>query len=259
MLRLHAVGDWGPGQVLVTQRPGTRRIVAEVERLIDESWESMLRRPGVRLFDGAMCRMESWEASPQALRLMLSQTSYKPFVGTNLMHPELAERYGPEVMADPVGISPALATCDDYLLLGRRNESVAYYPSRLHPFAGSMEPRDDGDVFAAARRELGEELGLQEADILEIRCTGLVEDSALLQPELIFAVRTRLTRVQVEAQVDPQEHGGSVAIAAKPDEIAQALVDPALTPIAAASLLLWGRTHLGESWFENAGRISVRT
>ena len=90
-----------------------------------------------------MCRLERWTVSPDGsrLRLSLSETSYKPFYGTNMSHPELADRFGADVMANPVGVSPALETADGYLLLGRRNSAVAYYPGRLHPFAGCWRAR----------------------------------------------------------------------------------------------------------------------
>ena len=256
MLTFHAIGDWRPDQVRVSFTQSTRKILPQIERLIDEAWEQVLRRPGVKLFDGPMCRMESWDASPQELSIVLSPTSYKPFLGTNLSHPQLAEQYGREVMANPVGVSPALHTSDDYLLLGRRNASVAYYPNRTHPFAGALEPRDKGDIFAAVRRELSEELSMSDADISEIHCTGIAEDMALRQPELIFRVRTKLSRAQVEAQVHAEEHGDSMAVAAQLEAVLRVLGDPALTPVAAASLLLWGRIRFGARWFSDTVRSS---
>src|SRR5207248_1244381 len=101
--------------------------VPEVERVIDWTWARVAARPGVNLFDGPMCRLESWRAAPDRLELVLSGTSYKPFLGTNLYHPDLADRYGREVLANPVGVSPALQTADGWLMMGRRNTSVAYY------------------------------------------------------------------------------------------------------------------------------------
>lgn len=257
MLLFHAIGDWTPQQVQVTWRESTRRIVPEVDSMIERAWEQVLSRPGVRLFDGPMCRMESWEATADQLRIALSRTSYKPFLGTNIAHPELADRLGREVMANPVGVSPALHTADDFLLLGRRNASVAYYPNRTHPFAGALEPRDGGNLFAAVRRELHEELSLVDEDIAEIRCTGIAEDLALRQPELIFRVRSKLTRSRIEAQVHAEEHGDSIAIPATRDGVERVVPEPSLTPVAVASLLLWGRVQFGEKWFDsNAASFS---
>jgi hypothetical protein len=51
-------------------------------------------------------------------------------------------------------VSPALLTADGFLMMGRRNASVAYYPNRVHPFAGALDP-GDADMFAAVRRSCG--------------------------------------------------------------------------------------------------------
>jgi 8-oxo-dGTP pyrophosphatase MutT (NUDIX family) len=211
-----------------------------------------------------MCRLKSWRAEADGrLALVLGPTSYKHFLGTNMRRPDLADRFGPEVLANPVGVSAIVETSDGYLLLGRRNASVAYYPGRIHPFAGSLEPVDAAggssgpDPFAAVLRELAEELAFAPADVAELRCTGLAEDAALRQPELIFRATTPRTRVSVEAQVARDEHHASVAAPATEAGVAELLQDPALTPVAVASLLLWGRQVFGTGWFDrHAGRWS---
>lgn len=250
MLTFLAKGDWGPEQIEASFVPGSRRTLPPVERLIEQAWSEAQRRPGIKLFDGPMCRLESWRVSGQRLCLSLSQTSYKPFLGTNLSHPELAEQFGREVMANPVGVSPALLTADDFLLLGRRNATLAYYPNRIHPFAGALEPRDRGDLCGAVRRELREELALEDEDVSEVRCTGIAEDHALRQPEFLFRAQVRLTRSQVESQVHADEHHSSVAVPATQAALARGIADPALTPVAVAALLLWGRIRFGDAWFD---------
>ena len=245
-------GDWGPGDVDVEWVPSGRRIVPEVEAAIDRAWSDALARPGAHLFDGPMCRLEGWAASDDGarLQLQLSPTSYKPFLGTNMTRPDLPDRFGDEVLANPVGVSPALETADGFLLLGRRNAAVAYYPNRVHPFAGALDP-GDRDVFAAVRRELKEELLLAEAEVPEVRCTGLVQEAALRQTELIFRAKSALPRNQIERRLDPKEHRSIVAIPAIPAAVESMMRNPALTPVGCAALLLWGRASFGESWFES--------
>jgi hypothetical protein len=254
--------------------------------MIDDAWTRATLEPNRQLFDGPMCRLEGWVISDDGSRVdvSLSHTSYRLFWGTNIMHPELAAQHGAKVMANPIGVSPALESSDGYLLFGRRNAMVAYYPSRVHPFAGCLEPGDGGgapadekgtlinsgdmmsvpfssasssaapDPFAAIFRELDEELRLAETDIELMRLTGVVEDIRLQQPELIFRVKCRLPRAQIEAQVERQEHAGSVAVAARPDTVGAALLDAAMTPVAVAALLLWGRGAFGEKWYGEAAR-----
>lgn len=252
MLTFHHTGDWGPDDVDVVWVPSGRRIVPEVEALIEEAWARATARPGVHLFDGPMCRLEEWEVTSNGrLRLALSETTYKPFFGTNMTHPDLADRVGPEVMGNPVGVSPALETADGFLMLGRRNQSVAYYPGRVHPFAGALEPGDNGDLFQAVRRELREELSLDGVTD-GVRCTGIGEDRALRQTEFIFRARANVTRAEVERRLDAAEHRGTWSVAATPGAVAAAVREPMLTPVAVASLLLWGRQQFGDAWFDAA-------
>lgn len=256
MLTILRTGDWGPGDVDVEWVPPARKIVPEVEARIDRAWTEAVARPGAHLFDGPMCRLERWDVSPDGrrLRITLSETSYKPFFGTNMSHPELADEYGPEVLASPVGVSPALETADRFLLLGRRNASVAYYPNRIHPFAGALEPRDAGDVFTAVRRELHEELSLDHDHVAEVRCTGLVWEEALRQTEMIFRARSTLTRDQIVARLDREEHRGVYPIEATARAVEAAVGDARLTPVAVAALLLWGRGTFGHAWFDAHAR-----
>jgi len=258
MLRFHVVRSFDSARVAAQWVPSGRRVVERIESLIEREWERALARPGVKLFDGPMCRLESWETREDRLHLKLSPTSYRLFVGTNLTHPELADTYGTDVLANPVGVSPALVTTDGFLMLGRRNDSVAYHPSRIHPFAGALEPRDALDIFAGVLRELAEELSLAGPEIADMCCTGIAEDVAMRQPELMFSVASTLTRAQIEAKVASEEHDASWSVRATPEAIQRAIADPLLTPVAVASLLLWGRGTFGDHWFNQASRRFVR-
>src|SRR5689334_10364107 len=92
ILKLHAAGQWTPVQVEIQRIASTWRSTAEIDRLIESAWQEAIARLGSHLFDGKMCRLENWDASQERLKLTLSQTRYKHFVGTNLAHPELADR-----------------------------------------------------------------------------------------------------------------------------------------------------------------------
>jgi len=252
MLRFHCTANWPEGHVFVRWATSTRRFVPEVEAAIEYAWDHALRRPGVHLFDGPMCRLESWTAGDDCLDLVLSPTSYRIFLGTNMSHPELTERFGADVMANPVGLSPALLSADGHLLMGRRNASVAYYPNRVHPFAGAMEPTD-ADPFAGVRRELREELSFTPQDIAEIRCLGMTEDLRLRQPEPIFAVTSTLTLAEIESRLDRTEHHAIWAVPATQAGVESGLVHhEQLTPVGVAALLLWGRVTFGDKWFDAA-------
>lgn len=262
-LRFHALGWWT--RLPVEWVSSTHRIPDAVQPRIEQAWRDARSKPGVRLFDGPMCRLESWATGRDAhtLVLRLSRTSYKQFLGTNLACPELADRLGTSSLANPVGVSPLLLTRDGFAMLGRRNATVAYYPNRVHPFSGALEPADPLDVPGEVRRELREELGFEDADVEQLACTGIAEDVSIRQPELIFAVRSTRTRDEVRRMVRRDEHHGSFDCVASPGDFERVLLGLSsgggeFTPVAIASMLLWGRQEWGRSWFDRLSRLFVR-
>ena len=243
-------GPFAEGDVATRLVASTRRDTPASAASVEAAWERMRDTPGLNLFDGPMCRLEMFHVEhlpnlPPRLVLSLSRTGYKIFLGTNLHGPR---DLPPQTLANPVGVSPALETADGFLLFGRRNGRVAYYPHRLHPFSGSLEPTPptaDGssvDVFAECRRELGEELNLTAAEVPHLALLGIVEDGDIRHPELILHARTTRTRDEVTARLDPAEHAAAEAVAATAEGVAAALERPDFTPVGRAVLTLW-RAH----------------
>ena len=177
---IHFTGEFSADHVETTRSDAPHPVPPQVQEKIESAWIAAGRRIGPKLFDGPMIRLNSWRIEKDRLILDLGRTSYKPFMGTNLMHPELADQCGADVLANPLGLSAALESADGFLLFGRRNPDMAFYPNRIHPFAGTAET---ADVFAEIRKELQEEAGLLDADISELRCIGMAEDRAIRQPE----------------------------------------------------------------------------
>jgi len=185
------------------------------------------------------------------LSMVLSEVSYKSFAGTNMHNPQFATQYGETAMANPLGMSVALISADGFLAMGRRNERVAYYPGRIHPFAGALEPEDGLDVFGAVGRELNEELGLSAAEIGGMKCLGMAEDRGLAHPELICYAEAQRTLDDLRRRVDETEHYAVVPIEVKREVFERELGSAKLyTPIALATILLCGRERFGEEWFD---------
>jgi hypothetical protein len=233
---IHFAGDFSESQIRTTITNSPHPLPPEVASIIESTWTDALARLGPRLHDGPMLRLNSWQIAGGNLHLNLGHTSYKPFMGTNLMHAQLADQYGNEILANPLGLSAALESTDGFLLLGRRNNDVAFYPNRIHPFAGTL---DQPNVLAGIRKELQEEVNLRAEDIADIRCIGLAEDRTIRQPELVFWVKSNRTRAEIERTLDPHEHNEIVAIRCDETEIQYAMRRADLTPIAVATLRVW--------------------
>jgi 8-oxo-dGTP pyrophosphatase MutT (NUDIX family) len=252
-VRFQAIGHWEPADVFVRWVPENRTRADDIEKIIAKTWDEAQSRPELKLFDGPMCRLERFTAG-KTLELELSPTSYRIFWGTNLNNSGLAKKYGRGSLANAVGLSCALESADGFLMLGQRNASVAYYPSRIHPFAGALEPAEKMDVFAEARRELKEELGLESEDIAGLACVAIIEDVSIAQPELIVSAKITRTRSQLENSLDQTEHDSLMAIEPIRHKVESSLSDSAMTPVALGTILLWGREHFGADWFDAAQR-----
>lgn len=206
MLNLLAQGPWSESQVTCNSVPSSRPIIPEIESIIARTWTDHQGRLGSALFDGPMSRLESFASQDGKLILNLSTTSYRIFLGTNLCHAGLAAKFGLHALANAIGMSAALVTADNKLVMGRRNDRVAYYPNRIHPFAGALEPKDVPNVFDGMRRELAEELGLQASSLTDLNLLAIIQDKRLLQPEFIFIARTSRTAPDLCTSLDITEH-----------------------------------------------------
>ena len=262
---LDIVGRFGPAEVLVRWSDDRRRSNEDVDELIEGVWQAQTRHAaenGKDLYNGRLCRLMECELAGRALRLTLAEVTYKEFVGTNLLNPQLRYLHGPEVLADPLGVSAAVVTADGFVLMGRRSARVFSHAGRLHPIGGIVQPGDHvgavPDVFREVLRELHEELALPAEQVETPVCLGVVRAKAILQPELIFDVSVRadvetIRRAAAEAP-DAAEHVEFVPIRDHPGAMVTYLEThyEALTPVALATLLLHGQRRWGMGWFATA-------
>jgi len=257
-------GRFSPENIsaLWTDRP--RPTTPRVEELIEREWTFRLAqaaRSGARLFDGRLGRYVGHEVVGRRLTLTLGPTRYRDFVGTNLYHPELAERFGWEYLSNPVGTTATLITADDYLVFGRRSGKVAYHAGFLHTFGGSLEAADlrpggRVDVRGSLDRELQEELGLRASETATVECSGMIRDHEILQPELLFEVHLLLTRRQLLdrfAAVGDDEHLAAEACPVHPRQIVPFLRQAApVAPVAVGAMMLFGAQRWGRGWLTEA-------
>jgi 8-oxo-dGTP pyrophosphatase MutT (NUDIX family) len=252
----HLTQNWNPAP-----RPTT----PVIEECIGRVWETelALAREGERmLHNGDLIRLVRSRATPTELHLELGPTCYRDFLGTNLHNTATVLRIGEDHLSNPVGISSTVMTRDGFLVFGRRGSRVAFHAGHLHTFGGLLEPSDrdaDGrlDVFAAAVRELCEELRVSGDEIAEVVVAGLVRDRMILQPELLFEATLTLTRAALTARFDPaspdQEHTGWEIVHDEPEAIVPFLRRSVpVAPVAAAAMLLHGRHCWGRDWYEQS-------
>jgi hypothetical protein len=85
---------------------------------------------------------------------------------------------------------------------------------------------------------------------------GLVRDRVILQPELLFQVSVTHTRAELEGNMKTEkaarEHvGAEFLFVDDPDAVAPFLQSSQpITPVAEASILLYGRHRWGAEWYD---------
>lgn len=258
---LDAVGPYCPDRLRVSWTDRPRPTNDEVEALIEKAWlrrTEDVRTEGGILFNGALCRLVGYGIDGDALTLELGPTDYRSFIGTNLHNAHLRYFHGPEVLANPVGVSAVLRTRCGYLLFGRRSRKVAYHAERIHPAGGCIETVDDGgapDPFASLAKELAEELAVGAADVSHSTCLGLIRDKHIVQPELMFDVAVGLTVDEIRdlcaGAQSAVEHTELLVVRDHPAAVVAFMEMHAgsLTPVAMAGLLLHGLHSWGGGWF----------
>jgi 8-oxo-dGTP pyrophosphatase MutT (NUDIX family) len=262
---IDATGAFGPGEIIVQWSAQRRTSSDLIERLIEQAWREELASAakfGRDLFNGNLCRLIDWSSAEGKMSLTLGPATFKEFIGTNTRHPDLRYRFGPEALANPLGVSAALVSNDGFILLGRRSNRVAVYPNSIHPIGGIMdftEPMTSiPNPFDVMLRELDEETSLSGDAVQGIFCLGMVRDRLTFQPELVFDVATRCDVQAILASAadaaDAHEHTELVAVGNNPAAVVGFIErnHAEMTPLATATLLLHGLHHWGCGWFTTA-------
>ena len=208
---------------------------------------------------------------PPRLHLIFGNTSYKEYVTTR--EPEFARGRDRQQLSNALAVCSVVETTDGHILLDKR-QGVDVYAGRYHVIGGFFE-RDldtsitnetnetsetsetNPDPFAAIRREIREETGIQAADIAEQYCLGVVYDLATPHAELCFLTRLNIPLHEVRQRV-PEENEIKQLFSLHVTE--ESLRDFILTNhgnISATgepNLLIYGAVRFGEKWFEDLMR-----
>ena len=249
-------------QLIARAQPAPRATTDAIDRAIERKWQAECTRAAAEertLFDGQLARLTGLEATEEGLTLVLGDTTYREFVGTNWCNVEGVHARGDAYLSNPLGVSIIPLTCDGWAVLGRRSERVAYHGGCLHPLGGMVERadrRDDGsyDVPGAAVRELCEEIPVQRDEVASLRVIGLIRDRKLLQPELVFSAELPLARGVLAQRIDKHltddEHVGFEFVECTAGAIHQfGMSGERVTPVGIGAMLMLGRYLFDHAWF----------
>lgn len=159
---------------------------------VDEFWaRELVHNPHLRPWPLLCARFV--EVVNGAIQLECVHSNYKEFMGTT-RNVDIPERYRRRA----VGFLAVTTTGDYRILLGVRNRRIDWGTLWHVVPAGRLKP-SEGNPHGGIRAEFREELGLDESDLINLECIGVVADETWgrLNYEFVFIAATQFTAWEV--------------------------------------------------------------
>ena len=253
-------GLYYPDQLVIDYEP-TRRmpVTTEIQTWIDDVWQRKLvlaHARDQRLFDAPLFRFIA--ATPHVdgyLHLTLGDTSYKEYVTTRT--PTFTYKHSRQHLGNPLAVCSVIETNDNYILLDKR-QGVDVYVGRYHVIGGFFERELDVDSqpspFAAIRREIREETGIQTSDIKEQYCLGVVYDLQTPHAEMCFLTQLAISLHEVLHDRTPEEDEIKqiYSLQVTAERLHEFIVTHHgnISATGEPNLLLYGGDKFGRAWFD---------
>ena len=127
----------------------------------------------------------------QSLIFTVNHTDFGEYLLTDVTHPEWFTKFGGSIMAHPLSISAVTITSDNFILLGRRSQSVLDQPDMIQTLPGGfIHPPDT--VSDSVEKELFEELLIKKEEISQLLAIGFARILKSGKPELLLRIQTRI-------------------------------------------------------------------
>ena len=270
-----ARGLFRPHQLDITYNPSLRMPSSPaMQQWMDSFWMQKLalaRERGYPLFDAPLYRFVDvgmQAGGESALHLTLGNTSYREYVttrdpeffaGAGLRHPGSPPApHASQQLGDPLAVCSVVETSDGYILLDKR-QGLDVYAGRYHVIGGFFERGRDStqnaqpDPFAAMRREIREETGIQATDIQQQYCLGLVYDLTTPHAELCFVTHLHIPLAEVKTRVPEEDEIKQLETLLITEESLRAFIARHHGNISATgepNLLLYGELRFGQEWLD---------
>lgn len=254
-------GLYRPNQLTISYNPALRMPkTAETEDWMESLWQEKLAQAkanGTRLFDAPLFRFISAQAMNDQLTITLGDTTYKEYVTTRV--PEFALTHPRQDLGNALSVCSVIETSDESILLEKR-QGVDVYVGRYHVIGGFFErmlDTDQGkqpDPFAAMRREIREETGIQADDIRDQYCLGAVYDLTTPHAELCFLTRLHIPLAEVQKRQPEDEEIQHLLSLPITEESLRAFLLAHHGNISATgepNLILYGRWKFGIEWYQD--------
>lgn len=192
-------GHFTSNEVQIDWQPQQRTLPPTLISKMEAFWKQEIVAKDKQhfIFNGDLCRLNSWQIEIEILRLDLGLTNYKELLYSNRFTAELEQEFGESCLSKALGISVVLMSNDDQLILIKRSGSVGEFPNCIDVIGGHIHPQEHAtdsipDAFLAIKDEIREELDLSVKDDAKLKCIGAIETIATKKPELVFQLKIDL-------------------------------------------------------------------
>jgi hypothetical protein len=259
-----AQGLYPPNKLTIAYNPALRMPkTAAIEDWMENLWQEKLAQAkahGTRLFDAPLFRFVSAQATGNQLTVTIGDTSYREYVTTRV--PEFALAHPRQDLGNALSVCSVIETSDGSILLEKR-QGVDVYVGRYHVIGGFFErmlDTDQGelpDPFAAMRREIREETGIQADDIRDQYCLGVVYDVTTPHAELCFLTRLHIPLAEVyKRRPEDDEIQQLLSLSVTAESLRAFLLDHHgnISATGEPNLILYGSWKFGRGWYEDVMR-----
>ncbi|WXG47437.1 MAG: NUDIX hydrolase [Candidatus Atabeyarchaeum deiterrae] len=243
-------------RLMISYQNAEKKYPKEATKLIERIWLEK-KASGIRLFDGKLFEVISYKTRDQILSLELQNTSYKYLVGTR--EAEFVSKFGSEMISNSLSVGAVVVSSDDCFVLGKRRSDLYFNPGKYSTIAGTMDPEKDfkggnPDPFEAILRELFEEKGVEESNVRDALCLGLIYNIEYKQTYMPFYIKLGISCGALQNS-SPREEEFERFIYVKADGngvsdfLAKNLEQVSQT--CQGNILMFGKRMFGIPWFKD--------
>jgi hypothetical protein len=168
--------------------------VAEKNKIIEN-----ISKSGKKVEIKPLYKFFSLIEKEDSIILNLGYTDFGEYLLTDVTHPEWCDKYGPSIMSNPLSISAITVTSDNFILLGRRSDSVIDQPGMIQTLPGGfIHPPES--ITDATIHELFEELAVDSNEIIKIIVIGLARMRKSGKPELLLKINLNLSLSEISSR-----------------------------------------------------------
>lgn len=195
-------GNWTEKDIVIKEVPTTRKTDTKLEERISTDWRDVLEQAAKtkrEIWDSALYRLEEVIAVDNSLHFKLSTIVFSARLMMKKYTAEI-KRLGFEYSPRGIFNSCLVETTDGYFVFIKKSQK--YFSTKEYAWVGGVLSKDEReiksgqDLFASARREVVEELGVSFLQIDEtvLKIGYLTENWNVC---LLFSIKLSLSKTEV--------------------------------------------------------------